>query len=350
MNDLRTKYFKTIRALCAFAFLGISPAIADMVETTDGSRVQGKILKVDSGSIEIETPFAGVLKIKQSAVATFSTDAPVNVRFSDGNTVVGTVSASPGEVRVIGGSVSATGTVGGVTALWLPGKDSPETRQMKSNQRKWRYEAGVDVMGKSGNTDSLSTSLGFQATLAGPKDKLRFYSAFARAEQSDTTTANQAKGGVDYSSSFSEKYSWYVREEIGTDKIQGLDFYSNTAAGIGFDVIKEAKQTLTFRTGLAYRYESYDNGRDISSPALDLALIHSLSGETWKIGNSVTVMPTFADFGTHRVIHDSFYETPLASGFWKVRVGLANDYNSEPQPGKKSMDTTYYTKFMLGWE
>jgi len=350
MNNLQTTFLRTLCALCGFAFLGISPLGADTVETTDGSKMQGKILKVDSGVIEIDTPYAGILKIKQASVASFTTDAPVSVRFSDGNTVIGKVVGGSGEIKVAGGSVSATGTIGNVTAAWLPGQDSPEVRQMKAQERKWKFEASADVLGKSGNSDSLAASLGFRATLVGPKDKLGFYASYARAEQNSNTTANQAKGGVDYSSNFSDKYSWYVREEIGTDKIQGLDFYSNTAAGLGFDWLKTDKQVLTVRTGLAYRYESYNNGTDVSAPALDLALIHDYTAGTWKIGNRLTFLPTFEDFGVYRIIHDSFFETPIASGPWKIRVGLANDFNSEPLPGKKDLDTTYYTKFVLGWE
>ena len=338
------------RATAVALALATSALSADTIRTADGSTINGKILKVGGGVIEIETPFAGTLKVSQGSVASFSTDAPVNVRFKDGNTVIGTVSGAAGEVKVDGGSVSATSTVASVTDAWLPGNDSPEVREMKASARKWKFEAEVDVIGKSGNSDSTAGALGFRATLAGKEDKLQFYAAYARAEQEGNTTVDQAKAGVDYSSSFSKKYSWYVREEIGTDKIQGLDFYSNTAAGLGFDLLKKDNQVLTLRTGLAYRYESYENGTDISSPALDLALIHDYTAATWKLGNRLTFLPTFEDFGVYRILHDSFYETPIAAGPWKLRLGLANDYNSEPQPGKKELDTTYYTKFVLGWE
>lgn len=336
--------------LLAAALFAAGSLAADTIQTTDGATIVGKITKVDGGVIEIDTAFAGTLKVKQSAVASFSTDAPVTVRFKDGNTVIGTVSGAAGEVKVTGGSVAATGSVENVTDAWLVGQDSPETRALKAGARKWRFEASADVMGKSGNSDNFASALGFKATLAGPQDKLEFYASYARSEQDGNVTADQARGGIDYQSNFSGKYSWYVREEISTDKIQGLDFGSNTAAGIGFDLIKKDNQVLTFRTGLAYRYESYENGTDISAAALDLAFIHDLTGATWKIGNRVTLLPTIEDFGVFRLLHDSFYETPIAASQWKLRVGIANDYNSEPLPGKEKLDTTYYTKFVLGWE
>lgn len=342
---------KLIRALAltgatfASAFL-----LADTVETADGSRIQGKILKIDGGVIEIETSFAGVIKVAQANATSVATTEAVYLRVKGGNTVQGTVSTAAGEVSVAGTGASATAKVANVEAVWLKPEQSPEARALAAAGRHWAFEAAVDVLGKSGNTDSFASALGFTATLASSQDKLTFYAAYARAEQEGNTTADQAKGGVDYSSNFSGIYSWYVREEIGTDKIQGLDFYSNTAAGIGFDVIKKTKQKLTLRTGLAYRYESYTNGTDVSSPALDLALIHDYTTDTWKIGNRITWLPTTEDFGVYRLLHDSFFETPLAASQWKVRIGIAHDYNSEPLAGKKELDTTYYTKFLLNWK
>ena len=345
-----SKRLRAVAAFAALAALGAGSLTADTIKTTDGATLVGKITKVDGGVIEIDTTYAGTLKVKQSAVESFATDNPVTVRFKDGNTVIGTVSGASGEVKVAGGSVSASGSIANVTNAWLPGEDSPEQRALKAGARKWKFEASVDVLGKKGNSDSFASSLGFKATLEGPQDKLAFNASVARAEQDGVKTVNQASGGIDYQSNFSPKYSWYVREQIGMDRIQGLDFFSNTAAGIGFDWIKTDKQVLTIRTGLAYRYESYDNGSNVSAPALDLALIHDYTAATWKIGNRITFLPTFEDFGIYRILHDSFFETPLAAGPWKIRVGISNDYNSDPLPGKKDLDTTYYTKFVLGWE
>ncbi|HKB91717.1 MAG TPA: hypothetical protein VKC60_14460, partial [Opitutaceae bacterium] len=64
---------------------------ADTVETKDGSKLIGKITKIEDGVIQLDTTYAGTLKIKQDNVAGFSTDAPLNVAFKGGNTLVGKV-------------------------------------------------------------------------------------------------------------------------------------------------------------------------------------------------------------------------------------------------------------------
>ncbi len=358
MKNLRHLLASLALSTCAL----FSPSLlADTVGTTDGSVIQGKIIRASGGVVEIQTDFAGVLKIQQANIASLSTDTPVFLRYKGGNTVQGAVAtAGGGEVRVAGPGAWGTGPIDAVEAVWIDPSDSPEAKAAAAARRAWAFEASVDVMGAQGNTNSLATSVGFTATLAGPQDKLQFYGAYTRATQEvttgnppvteDETSAENAKAGVDYSAFFSERASWYVREEIGTDKIKDLDFYSNSAAGVGYSIIKKPAQELTFRLGLAYRYESYEFGDDISTPALDVGLQHTYSTAKWRLINKLVFLPSLEDFANYRLQHDSALELPLAASRWKIRIGVANDYVSEPQPGKEKLDTTYYTRFILSWK
>ncbi len=46
--------------------------------------------------------------------------------------------------------------------------------------------------------------------------------------------------------------------------------------------------------------------------------------------NSLTFVPSFDDFADFRATHDSYLEMPLKSGPWKIRIGISNDFRSEP--------------------
>ena len=350
---MNTRKLLTVLSFAA-VLTGAAQLTADTVATKDGSTIQGKVLLISGGIIEIETSFAGVLKIQQANVTSLATDSPVFLRYQGGNTIQGAVSTAAGEVRVAGPGAWGTGTVDKVEAVWINDSDSPEAKAAAAAKRSWAFEASVDVVGTTGNSSSMTSAVGLAATLAGPTDKLGFYAAYTRAEQgkgaAKETSADNAKAGVDYSAYFTPRTSWYVREEIGTDKIKDLDFYSNTAAGLGYAVIRKPEQELTLRAGLAYRYEAYEVGENLSTAALDLGIAHSYTGSYWRIGNKLTFMPSIEDFANYRIQHDSFFELPLASTQWKVRLGVANDYNSEPQPTKEKLDTTYYTKFLLSWK
>jgi hypothetical protein len=56
--------------------------------------------------------------------------------------------------------------------------------------------------------------------------------------------------------------------------------------------------------------------------------------------NRLSYVPTFEDFANFVATHESSLELPLLSTQWKLRLGVANDYNSEPGRGVKKLDTT----------
>jgi len=145
--------------------------------------------------------------------------------------------------------------------------------------------------------------------------------------------------------------TWYARIGLKKDELAGLNFSSIAAAGVGYHIIKKEDQFLIFRGGLSYRYEDYEFGGDVDSPGIDLAILHEKEFTFGTLFNQLSFNPNFDDFGDYRLYHESSLEMPLGnSDFWKMRIGISNDYNSEPSPGKKKMDTTYFTRLILTWD
>lgn len=330
-------------------FLGAATLSADIVETKNGARIVGKVLKIDAGTLVVETTYAGTITIKQSEVSALTTDAAVAVRLGSGTRVEGRVTGTAEALQIASADGVISTTIGQVAASWAAGVRDPE---LVALERRWGFEASVDISGKSGNSTQLGTAAGFRATLAGPTDVLMFYTAYDRQETDDEKSADQFKAGVDYSNNFSGKYSWYVRDEGGFDRIKDIEFYNVAAAGIGYDFIKNDAQTLTGRAGLSFRNENYDNPltEDVNDAGLDFGLTHSLQRDTWSIVNRLAFVPSFSDFSNFRFTHESFFEIPLTNPRWKLRFGLANDYNSEPGAGVEELDTSYFTRLVLNWK
>ena len=236
-----------------------------------------------------------------------------------------------------------------VAASWKAGDTDP---QIIALQRKWAFEASMDITGKSGNSSQLGTAFGFRATLAGPSDTLAFYTAYDRQETDNEKSSDQLKAGVDYSSHFAEQYSWYVRDEGGFDRIKDIQFYNVAAAGIGYDFIKDDTQTLTGRAGLSFRNENYTDPltEDVNDAGLDFGLAHSYKTDSWSLVTRISFVPAFNDLGNFRLTQESFLELPLANPRWKMRFGLSNDYNSRPTEGLEKLDTTYFSRLILSWE
>ncbi len=326
-------------------------ARADVVETKDGARLTGKITKIDGTTVTLVTEYAGSLAIKQSQVTGLQTDHPVFLRLKDGTILSGVLApAEAGGVRVknMDGTV-ASPAAARITGIWAADETDPAIVAL---QRKWSYEATVDVTGKSGNTEQLGTAFAFRALQTGPHDKLKLYTAYNRQKTDNAVAVDQFKAGIDYSDNYSGRHSWYVRDEGGYDHVKDITVYNTSAAGLGYDFIQRPLHLLTGRAGLAYRYENYKNPdtEDIHAAALDFGVHHEFTFNRSKLVNNLSYTPSINDFSDFHFEHESYYEIPLLDPKWKLRLGISNDYNSKPGTGVDRLDTTYFTRLVLEWE
>lgn len=374
-NLLHMKTPKIIASLLLLVLAG-SFVSADVVETKDGARIVGKVTQIDGATVVVDTGFAGTLKVKQSEVVLITTESASNIRLSSGTVLQGTlVSTGGGAVTITGQDGAVQSTVDKIVATWAPGSKDPEVVAL---QRAWTYEAALDIVGKTGNSEQLGTGFAFRAVLAGPQDKLEFYSVYDRQVTEGEISSDQFKAGVDYQNSFAGKYSWYLRDEAGFDRVKLIQFSNVAAAGLGYDFIKRPKHTFTGRVGAAHRFESYNpdpvvfaelvnparvggplpvdqanrlaTKENVNSAGLDFGLAHALELKTFSIVTRISYVPAFENFSDYRAIHETFIQLPLANPSWKLRLGVVNDYTGQPAVGRRHHDTTYYSRFVLTWK
>lgn len=347
---------RTLLSLTALLY-SFNAATADTVITQDGARLTGTISLIDAGIIHLETPYAGTLKIKQALVSSFATDAPVVVRLSSGTTMAGPVIASSeGKLKIQSEDGTLETELSRVSASWSTESEDPivvaQREKEKSMQRQWKYKGSLDMLGKSGNTEEFSLGARLDAKLKSPNDTLAFFAEYEQSETEGETTDDSLAGGVSYESFFSEHYGWYVREEVETDKINNIDFRATTGVGASFRVINNEIQTLQLRSGLGHRYTGYNNNDESESSAtLDFGLAHTYKHkQIFTMDNNLSFVPSLSDAANYTIKHDSGINFPIGSGQqWSIRMGLKNDYESQPSADKK-LDTTYYTRMIYSWD
>lgn len=353
MNTHSTR--KLLGALLALSVA--SAALADRVELTDGSVVHGKLLSAEKGQFKLETKFAGVITIAQDQIKSFATDEAVNVGLKAGTQILGTVAASTGGIAVTAADGQMNASAANVVAIWRSGEESPDVREAKASaeklKRRWQYEAAVAMTGRTGGSEKFAGNVAVKATLQSPEDKLVFAGMVSRAQENGNETANDWRAGVDYSAAFGHSKSvWYARSELGKDKIKRIDLRSNSAFGLGRKLVKNDNQDLEVRLGLGYTYEAYTTGAaSFESAGLDVALLNEQTLGWAKMANRVTFTPSFEDFANFRVLHETTFDLPIKAGdFWKLRMGVSNEYLSEPPRGIEKLDTTYFTALILNWK
>lgn len=329
------------------ALFGAARLAADTVEVKNGARIIGKITKIDGGSVVVSTDYAGTITIKQSEVASIATDAPVALRLASGTRFDGKVTAGGnGQIQIAGSDGTITTTMDKVAASWAAGKTDPAL------ERRWEYEAAVDVSGKTGNSEQLGSTAQLRATLKTTQDMLQFYSTYNRQVTDGQKAADQLKLGVDYQNNFAGRYSWYARDEGGFDRVKDIELYNIAAAGLGFDVLRRPDQILTGRLGLSFRYEGYRSPltEDVKSAGLDIGFNSDIQFADSKLVSRVAYVPAFDDFANFRVTHETYYQIPLTHPAWKLRLGVSNDYNSKPPGAVEKLDTSYFTRLVLNWQ
>ncbi len=347
-----TRRLPTLLTLAVFA-LGAAHLAADVVETRNGAKLVGKITKIAGGTITLATNYAGEIAIKQSEVTSLTTDDTVAVRLASGTRIDGRVSTSAGTIQVAGQEGTVSTTIDKVAASWTAGAEDP---QVVAARRHWTIETSADITGRQGNTKSTGIGAGFVAKLVSPHDMLKFYGAYDYASTTSATgvktkSADATKGGVDYQSFYSEKFGWFVRSELGKDSVAGIDLRSTTDAGASFRLIKTSSQSLVGRLGAGYRFESFPVGPNNQGAVASTGLRYAYTLNKYAgLVTDLQYLPAFKDFADYRFIHDSAIEVPLAADFWKLRLGIVNDYNSRPPGGRENLDTTYYTRMLLKWK
>ena len=370
----------SIAALALTVLIQAPAAIADIVVTTDGSQLHGEILRVSEEKLEFKTEYAGTLEIPLEAIEHFTTEEAAAVRLDDGNVLVGQVaSPEPGAIAVTtsGGVVQAR--TEDVAAVWAVDERDPDDvareTALQNQMRRWSYEAAVAIGGRSGNTTRSNIGVNLGATLEGPVDRLEIRGSYHYASEEtgpsgqevNRRSADEAVLAMSYTRFFSKHFGWYLREEIEYDTFENIAFRSTTAGGITYRIFDRPRHRLETRAGLAYRYESYydldfdgDGTVDLAEaeassdnfPGLDFGLDHYWQFAEWgELNNTITYTPSINDLGDYLIDHRSAIDIPLgASDFWKLRLSLSNQYNSQPTGGREKLDTTYALSLLLKWK
>ena len=331
--------------LCLIVIAQCPVALADVVELKNGSTIIGAIQKMDQNSILLNTDFAGSLTIKLDSVKTFTTDKPVFVAFPDQSRVFGKISYREVQTKVETpeGDIFSRQTL--PVNAWIEGMPDPQGRH-------WRYELGLDVAGKTGNAEKFSTGGRAQAVIQGPDDRLLLYMRYAYAKDEGVESDNAIVGGIDFEYYFKNNHSSYARIELEKDEIKNIDFHATAAAGYGYFFLKKTNHVLRGRTGLMYRHESPENEPSDAVVGLDVGLSHMYRfANAWRLNNEVTYTPSLEDISNYRIYHESAFEIPLVtSEVWMLRLGVSNDYNSQPADDKKYLDTSYFARMIFTWK
>ena len=343
------------------AVIGSSPILADELKLKNGDRVTGEIVNSDDKKLKLKTAYAGEISIALDAIDQISSDQPLYLTLSDGQTIVGTVASKEGRLEV---TTTATATVNVERSAVQTIRSKAEQDAYLAEIERYRNPRLIDLwsgaldLGYSlttGNSRTNNLAIGATAVRETRRDKTSVYLATIRsktapADGESITTANAIRWGGRYELNLTDRLSAFALADFETNEIQLLDLRAVFGGGLGYYVKKSERTQFQVFGGGAYNKEYFSTGLDRSSG-------EALVGEelVFKINDRMAFreraqyFPNLSETGEYRVTFDTSLVTKINRWFnWQVT--LSDRYISNPVPGSKGNDVLFTTGLSLSFK
>jgi putative salt-induced outer membrane protein len=347
-------------------FLGLAPAVfADQITLKNGDHLSGTIVKSDGKTLVLHTEFAGDVTVQFAAITQITTEKPLHVALKSGQTVVGPITTSDGNLEVAPASGAPVETPkDSVVAIR---NDADQLAYEKSLHpgllEGWNGAATVGFSLTRGNSQTENLSLAFNAARATKDDKLSLYTnAVYGTNQLATpsTTANTENGGIRYDRNINPRAFGFVSADFSSNALQDLNLRSVGSVGFGYHAVKSERTVLDFLAGGNFTDENYTETVMVAAtgttPAYSYStkLIHNFGaltlGEelTHKLGKTTVLTeklyfyPDLTETGEYRGTFDLGLATKISKWLgWQNH--FSDIYVSNPPEGTKQNDVVLTT-------
>ena len=322
-----------------------SPAFGDVMLLTNGDRLTGKIKQLTDGKLVFESDVGGELNVDLSKIRTFSSDAPIEIHFSDGTVIKQAIvsGAAPGRI-----GIKATQTLAAqefdltrITSINPPAKPTP----------KWHGAVSGGLSLTQGNTSTERENVSVDTSRRSENDRITVKADYALGKQEDPDTGEEKttedwwRTRLKYDYFVSKKLYVYGDSRYEKDSVAELDRRMVVGVGGGYQWIESDDMSFSTEAGLASLYERFDNQTG-SNTEVSVQLGYHFDKKLYKaltFINDLTYYPSIGDFGDYYLTSTAELRASfLKSMFANFKVIF--DYDATPAEGAGKTDV----KYMLG--
>ena len=314
-------------------------AATDVVTMVTGERIVGEIKKVEKDVLTIETTYSDSdFKIEWDQIASIESDRQFLVETFDGKRLSGTLKADPAK----------KGTV-------LVGNDSVLLADLAAivpfERSFWsRFEAGFDFGYSMTQANSAK-----QLTLGGNllyRDKQIVDTALANAFKSSQSNAPETQRwdfGNDFRYLLGDRWYANTTQDFMNSDEQGLDLRTTIGGGGGRYLLRSASQHLALGGGLAWTNEKYTDPAIPTKDSAEAYVGTEFMTEKLKFADLVTrftYYPSLTIEDRYRINYKFDLDFNLP-GDWYFRIGIFENFDSQPPPGLSRNDYGWSNSFGL---
>ena len=327
--------WKIVAAGCLFT----STALADTVTLLNGDRLSGTLVRLETHTLWLKTPYAGTLKLPWAQVGRIDTDAPVRVRLADGTELDGQLQADRArQVRIRIGSLAETAPL----ALDRIDAINPP-RQGGRTVLSGRASLGGNLT--RGNTDAQTLHLDGELVARNASQRVTLDGELNEAGQDGVDTASNWRLGMKYDHFASERTYFYANTRFDHDGQAGLDLRSTLGVGAGRQLFERDDLKLSLEGGLSLVNEDYAHAADTQFPGARFGARYEQTiwqGRLTLFHNSDLLL-SLESLDDYLYQSRTGFRVPMGNRF-SLGTQVNFDYDAVPAAGKGSADTALLFK------
>jgi len=374
------------RFILSLFLIGLSRAVpADTLYLENGDRISGKLAGTAAGVLTIVTEYAGEVKVQQASIIRIETETPVTVTMKGGLTLVGMFEEDQGKPVVRTGDARYAvdfAEIASITAAPAPGP----AQEAASKPKRWSGAVDAGASLRTGNTDTADANLAAEVVREGNWNTLTLKASGAYGEADGVLNTRRYLGEAQWQVYPLERLYFYGLVGGEHDAGRKLELRAHTAAGVGWDFLKNDRRKLSADIGPDYTWERwmpftpqerddvknqrraeafsrlnqlvaglgagvtglsfdtlssfYDTVLDIHDPLRDekpreedfvnLRTSGYFEQKLFRqssIGERLTILANLSEPGEFRLVSELAFTTPLLQAL-KLRVSLKSEYDS----------------------
>lgn len=246
------------RALILGLFvIGLSRAVpADTLYLENGDRISGKLAATAAGVVTIVTDYAGEVKVQQTSITRIETEAPVTVTMNGGLILVGTFEEDQGQPVVRTGEARFAVDLPEIASITVaPAPSTAQGTAAKIKRWSGAVDAGASI--RTGNTDTADANLSAEVMRKGNWNALRLKVSGAYGEADGMLNTRRYQGEAQGQVYPLERLYLYGLAGGEHDAGRKLELRAHTAAGVGWDFLKNDRRKLSADIGPDYTWERW---------------------------------------------------------------------------------------------
>lgn len=302
-------------------------AMADQVELSSGDVLTGTVVEQSDEQVVLEHPVLGTLTVPAAHVAAVTIAPPAED------------AAAPVEPPAEGDTAQAEAAE--------PVEVIPPSPP--GFFEAWDLSLAVGFSGSSGNSDTNAFNAQFKALKEDETDRWLFDAGYFFGSDSGDRTRNEFTAELTKDWLMPDS-PWFYFAKAGYQYDEFMSWESRISGfgGVGYTFIKEDDIEIVGRLGAGLTQELGGEENLTPEGLIGGSILRWHITENQNLTASTTLYPALDDWGEYRVTSAVEWTIKLdhADGL-SLKLGLANEYETEVAPGDDHNDLKYYGALVL---